>query len=151
KRGINEILEQTNDNILILFDAPIRHWWKDVRNGDLKLDKVPIKLDNLENMERVRVVRINQTDEIPQYRINPKGEVKVNHCKGLFRDSAGIYYSVGSRSDNMMSTAIAEQKYYSPRKQFLHRRLVELIPLGTEDVQEREDLAVIVEQLREFI
>lgn len=151
KRGINEILEQTNDNILILFDAPIRNWWKDVRNGDLKLDKVPIKLDNLENMERVRVVRINQTDEIPQYRINPKGEVKVNQYKGLFKDSAGIYYSVGSRPDNMMSTAIAEQKYYSPRKQFLHQRLVELIPLGTEDVQEREELAVIVEQLREFI
>lgn len=148
QRGLLEVLDNTNDNIIVLVDARLRSWWKDFTNGNIDLSKIPFNFDSSDENSRVRFVRVNTTDELPQYRINPKGEEKVNRYSGLFLEPNGIYYSVSSRPDTMQNTALDEQKFRSPNKYFSHQRMVELIPLGCTDVEERNRLADLVYQMR---
>jgi len=134
--------------IIVLADARLRNWWDAFKNGDIALAKSPLNFDSLANYSRVKVVRVNTTEELPQYRINPQGQEKVNRYSGLFLEPNGIYYSVSSRPDTMKGTALEGQKFMSPNKQYLHQRLVELIPLGCADVEERNRLADLVYQMR---
>lgn len=78
------------------------------------------------------------------------GNIEVNRNQGLFKDnSSDIYYSVGARPDTIQVKK-ASQKYNNPLKPIRHQRLVELIPLGTGDEKERDQLAKLAHNMRKL-
>lgn len=147
QRELSRCFERIEGNIVVLVDARVRRWWGNFTNNNLALNKLPLNIKNEKLLRRVRFVRVNQTDEIPQYRINPTGEKKYNREAGLYLDPSGIYYSISQRPDTVR-TAVDSQRYTFPRASFWHQRLVEIIPLGCQGVDERNDLAKLVYKMR---
>lgn len=150
-RTINEVLEDTEKDVIVLADVKIRSAKnKFLINDQLKLNEIPFDIDYEEDLKRVKVVRINNTAEVPQYQINPKGQVKANKYQGIFRGPAGLYYSVGSRPVNMKFPVNEAQIYKEVNSFFLRRRNSEFIVLGAETEEERDELVILVNQLRLF-
>lgn len=150
KRTIENCLVQSNSNIVILVDAKLRNQkWAELTNPLLDYSHFPFSLEHPDATQRIRVIRVNTTDDVPQFRINPNGVVKENRNQGLFKDTAGIYYSIGQRPDNIRSP-LEIQKFDNPLKQILHQRPVELIPLGTMNLEERDFLATWSHHMRKL-
>ncbi|WP_284035632.1 DUF3962 domain-containing protein [Neobacillus sp. 114] len=150
KRAIENCLVESESDIVILLDAKLRNQkWAELTNPLLDYHKLPFTLEHPDATERIRVIRVNTTDDVSQYRINPKGIVKENRNKGLFKDTAGIYYSIGQRPDNMQSP-LRKQKFEYPGEQILHQRPVEFIPLGTANQEERDLLATLTHHMRKL-
>lgn len=149
KRALEDCLNSSNSNIVVFVDARLRNEkWYELTNPSLEHNQLPMALEHPEAAARVRAIRVNTTDDVPQYRINPKGEVRENRNQGLFKDSqSGIYYSVGARPDSMQKR-LDLQKYNSPRTQIHQQRLVEFIPLETNIEEERDQLAKMAHNLR---
>lgn len=148
KRAIEQCLYDYESQILIFIEAKLRNAkWSELTNPKLDKYGLPFSLENMNASDRVRVVRVNTTEDVPQYRIHPKGEIKINKNQGLFKDPSGIYYSVGERPDTMQVKK-SQQKYHNPNKLLQQQRLVEFIPLGTELEEEREQLAILAHNLR---
>lgn len=150
KRIIDKCLEENEVKIVIMIEAKFRNYsWKELANPNIIQSGLPFVMDHSKEYSRVKVVRVNTTDDVPQYRINPDGIVRVNRNKGLFKDTFGIYYSIGQRPDNMQSP-LGKQKFDNPKEQMLHQRPVELIPLGTTNQEERDILATWTDQMRKL-
>lgn len=150
KRAVESCLDDLDLNIVILIDAKFRNYgWKELTNPNIVQSGLPFSLDHPSAKHRGKVVRVNTTDDVPQYRINPNGIVRENRSKGLFKDSVGIYYSIGQRPDNMQSP-LGKQKFDYPKEQILHQRPVEFIPLGTPNLEEEDILAKWTHHLRQL-
>lgn len=94
KRVVSECLEQFSSEIVVLLDASLRRLrWIELQNRHLDIHRLPFQLQHPDAEKRVKVVRISKEEDVSQYRINPKGVVKLNKNQGLFKDeNAGIYY-----------------------------------------------------------
>ena len=151
KRVVSECLEQFSSEIVVLLDASLRRLrWIELQNRHLDIHRLPFQLQHPDAEKRVKVVRISKEEDVSQYRINPKGVVKLNKNQGLFKDeNAGIYYSVGARP-TFMQTLLKTQKYNHPNQLIFQQKIIEIIPLGISDEDERDRIALLVHNLRKL-
>lgn len=153
RRSVEDLLDTSDEDIVLLIDAKLRSTqkkkWLDVDNESITLNQLPLKEIDKEWTERVKVVRINLTGDVPQYRINVKGEEVPNRNQGLFLDAAGIYYSIGQKPQ-MMQAPNALMKYDWPSKLIHQQRAIEMIPLGENDLEMRDELVEVVHHLRKL-
>ncbi|ASA19532.1 pPIWI_RE module domain-containing protein [Paenibacillus donghaensis] len=149
-RAIENELGQNVKQLTVMMNATLRKDWLPViRNTDLIYDKVPYLSERLVNDARLKFIRVNMTDDVPQYRIiEDDAEEKFNKASGIFKDPLGIYYGVGGRPRAWSGVRNEDIKFLSPSKQLLQQKAVEYIPLGELDEMERDDLANLVDQLR---
>lgn len=149
-RSIEDELGQTVKQLTVILNATLRNGWLNaLRNTDLQYNKVPYLSKRLENDARLRFIRINTTNDVPQYRIIEKdAENEFNKASGIFKDPLGIYYGVGGRPSAWSGVRTDDIKFLSPSKLLLQQRAVEYIPLGKLNDLERDNLANLVDQLR---
>ncbi|OUM88531.1 MAG: hypothetical protein BAA01_05380 [Bacillus thermozeamaize] len=146
-KEVQEILAQTEQQVYLFVNAALRrHLWHRLANDRIQLDQLPFE-HAFAGQERLRVIRINTTDEVPYADVpNVKGEP--TRGQGLFKDSPGIYYSVGARPDTMQISK-EKNKWENPRTMIVKQRVVEIIPLGCSTEEERDQLAILTHQLRQ--
>lgn len=154
KRFVSQIIENELDRddrpIVVMMNAKLRNGWLDVlQNPRIQYEVVPYLNERLANESRIQFIRINTTQDVPQYRIfSPDNEEQPMKASGIFRDPLGIYYGVGGRPSAWQGSRVTDIKFTSPSKLLLQQRAVECIPLGPLDEHERDDLAYLVDQLR---
>ena len=94
--NISKILEN-NRKVYAFVDTNIRSGlWSKVKNenfNELMLSKL-----RLLNIDLLRMIRINDTDEVPEYFIDD-GKKTINKSNGVFKGNNNTYYLVGMRSD----------------------------------------------------
>jgi hypothetical protein len=145
------VLKTGNKYLLIVVaNATLRNdWMRSIGNTKIQGDQVPVFNERLSHESRLKFVRVNATDDVPQYRININEELnQFNKASGIFKDPLGIYYGVGGRPSAWKGIANDATKFSSPSKQLLQQRAVEYIPLGISDEDERDNLAILVDHLR---
>ncbi|WP_196427559.1 pPIWI_RE module domain-containing protein [Paenibacillus macerans] len=147
---IEDELDKHDQTIIIMVNAKLRKGWLSaILNGRIQYDALPFLNDRLANESRIKFVRINTQQDVPQYRIfDTQDEEKPTKSSGVFKDPLGIYYGVGGRPITMKGPLVSDIKYLKPSKLMLQQRAVECIPLGPLDDGERDKLANSVDQLR---
>lgn len=136
--------------VVVMMHAKLRKGWLDVlQNPRIQYEVVPYLNERLANESRIQFIRINTTQDVPQYRIfKPDNEEQPMKASGIFRDPLGIYYGVGGRPNAWQGSRVTDIKYTSPSKLLLQQRAVECIPLGPLNENERDELVYLVDQLR---
>lgn len=149
-RTIESELGHHARQLIVMINATLRNGWlPTIRNPDLNYDKTPYLSERLANDSRLKFIRINTRDDVPQYRIiENDAEDEYNKASGIFKDPLGIYYGVGGRPTAWSGVMNKDTKYLSPSKMLLQQKAVEYIPLGVLNEAERDDLANLVDQLR---
>lgn len=150
-KGMREMLSDTDENIIVLVDANVRVWWSTFTNNNLVLNELPFAMSDETEKERVRVVRVNMTDEVPAYRINRGGNVGYNFASGLFKGVVGLYYSISGKPSSLRRVAAGASKYKAPHIYIAQQQIVEFIPLGCSSEEERDEIAKYVHKLRRLI
>lgn len=129
-RNVLDEVDRTDQEVVILVDHRVKYILNVFANKNLSVEKVFEKMKVSRYKDRVHFVRVNSSDEIPQYRINEKGKVGVNRQAGVFKDPINIYYTVSIRPDTMRSTRNIDLKYDYPDRHFAQQRITEFIPLS---------------------
>ncbi|MCA0757012.1 DUF3962 domain-containing protein [Paenibacillus sp. N4] len=117
-----------------------------MQNGKINSNYNPplspwIELDN-----GITFIRINSTDEVPAYGFEP-----MSFSTGVYSDgTSGLYYGVGAKAKTQKGLAKIMTKLYNPSVAFQQPRVVEYMPLGEMEVEERNRLAWMVHSLREL-
>ncbi|SDJ83782.1 pPIWI_RE module domain-containing protein [Paenibacillus naphthalenovorans] len=131
---------------IVLVEAELRYKGLDgIQNNKIKFGKTP-DLPGLEqNDSGITVVRINANEDVPAYGFRP-----MSFSVGVYSDTeSGLYYGVGTKPKTQMNIAKSMTKYDNPETAFQQPRVVEYMPLGSMEKQERERLAWMVHRLRE--
>lgn len=149
-REIENEIDQGAEQVTVLVNAVLRNnWMRSIGNTKIQGNQVPVLNERLSNESRLKFVRVNATDDVPQYRIIIDEVVnQFNKASGIFKDPIGIYYGVGGRPSAWKGISNEATKFSSPSKQLLQQRAVEYIPLGAMDEDERDNLAILVDHLR---
>lgn len=120
---IQEVIDSSKEEIYVYADASLRKfYWKFLINNKFNMVNLGVVDDN----NRLNIIRINNTYEIPDYYI---GDGTPNLEKGLFTNDCETYYMVGARSDTF-KIGSNWTKYDSPTTQLVKQRLTEVIILG---------------------
>lgn len=119
-------------------------WSYITNNNFLSFNKLRIP-----GKERLRIVRINSTDEITDYYINYKNRT-INKRKGIFKSCDNTYYLVGGRNDTDSSTSTNATKIYVPCKPLRRPSLYEVNIQGTVTEEETDRIAVMTQNLRKM-
>ena len=119
--------------------------WSYITNGKfLNFDALRIA-----GKEKLRIIRINSTDEITDYYItNKKGSI--NKSKGIFKSSKNTYYLVGGRIDTDSSTGNNVTKIDIPCKSLKRPSLYEVNIQGAVTEEETNRIAVMTQNLRKM-
>ncbi|MFS0555060.1 pPIWI_RE module domain-containing protein [Brevibacillus sp. 179-C9.3 HS] len=147
---IENELDRCEGQFVVLVNATLRNnWMRSIGNTKIQWDRTPVINERLSNESRLKFIRINATDDVPQYRIiiNDVWN-EFNKASGIFKDSIGAYYGVGGRPSAWKGIANDATKFSSPSKLLLQQRAVEYIPLGAKDKNEMDDLAILADHLR---
>lgn len=90
-RAIENQLSHDVNQLTVIINAMLRNGWLPaIRNTDIKFDKVYLS-ERLANDARIKFIRINTTNEVPQYRIIEKDtEDDFNKAAGIFKDPLGF-------------------------------------------------------------
>jgi len=149
ERTVSECLREYKDDIVVLLDANLRTLqWKELTNPNLDLNDLPFHINEPECKSRVKVIRVSDEKDVHQYRIRDKNEV--NRNQGLFKDAeAKLYYGIGAKPGTIKMSPFL-QKYNSPGKFIPHQQIVEYIPLGNMNDEERDELAKLAHHLRKL-
>ncbi|MFC0215221.1 pPIWI_RE module domain-containing protein [Paenibacillus chartarius] len=149
-KEIQNELDRCDGKVLVLVNATLRYnWLRSIGNTKICWDQVPYLNERLSNESRVKFIRINATDDVPQYRIIINDALnEFNKASGIFKDPIGIYYGVGGRPSAWKGISNDATKFTSPSKQLLQQRAVEYIPLGATDEEEMDNLAILADHLR---
>lgn len=141
------LLKHHKTTIYLFADAGLRlSWWGELGNARIQPKELPLKR-RLFHDERLKVIRINHTNDVPQYDImNIAQQSTINRSKGLFRDGA-VYYSVGSRPDTIQTNKMMTKIDY-PGKLLLKQQAVEFFPTGVSSAEEADELAKVAHLLR---
>ncbi|MEJ8778826.1 pPIWI_RE module domain-containing protein [Pseudogracilibacillus sp. ICA-222130] len=148
--SLEEVAEKTDKKIIFMIDEVYRSYqMKEVTNKHISqlLPKIQ-SLVSKKYRNRIRIVRISNHEEIPQYRIWNKSKGYLNYNSGLFTTNEELYYSIALRMDNMRSIHKNTIKYGAPSRFLVQQSLVELVVLGCESVEESDEIATIVHWLR---
>lgn len=145
KNEIGAIIRHTEGKVYLFADASLRrHWWYEIQNGKIEQDVLSL-FDGLIGKERIRLIRINTTEDVPYYDLMKGNEIKIS--TGLFKDDCGVYYSVGLRPDTMRAAKSAV-KAKTPTKVLAKQLPVEMMPLGCLDDEERDRVVELSHHLR---
>lgn len=147
---IHSELERSSGQVIVFINATLRHGWLGaIGNSKIQCDRVPYLNERLANEPWLRFIRINATDDVPQYRIIIDDEMnRFNKASGVFKDPIGVYYGVGGRPSAWKGILIEATKFSSPSKLLLQQRAVEYIPLGAKNEEESDELALLADYLR---
>lgn len=119
--------------------------WSYISNGKfLNFDSLRIA-----GKDRLRIIRINSTDEITDYYITDK-KGSINKNKGIFKSSNNTYYIVGSRIVTDSSTGNNVTKVDIPCKPLRRPSLYEVNIQGAVTEEERDRIIVITQNLRKM-
>lgn len=99
--------------------------------------------------ERLRIIRVNSTDEIPDYFIEDK-KGNINKSKGIFKSCNNTYYLVGGRSDTDQKGKKSFTKIDSPTISLRRPALYEVNIQGTSTDEESVRIAVMMQNLRKM-
>lgn len=139
------IAEELNcGNIIYCFiDCVLRNCgWNFIRN-DLFIDFNSLRIAG---KNRLRLIRFNSTDEIPDYFIYDKKD-NVNKRKGMFKSSNNTYYLIGGRIDTDNISGYMT-KLMAPKKQLKRPSLYEINIQGAKNEQECDSIAIMTQKLR---
>ncbi len=142
---LNE-LKDDNKEYLFYFDASLRHpYWPFAMNGDLNIKNLKIV-----NLERFKFIRVNTTNEVPEYNIfkDEKDTEGINRNQGLFSNDNHVFYSIGARPDTIQTRTDAT-KITNATKMIVKQRIVEFVILN-DDVEENMLLAAKSHALRKL-
>lgn len=134
-------------NMLYCFvDCVLRNnGWRYITNDKfLNFDALRIP-----SKERLRIIRINSTDEITDYYITYKNRT-INKTKGIFKSCNNTYYLVGGRNDTDSSTSNKATKIDIPCKPLRRPSLYEVNIQGTVTEEETDRIAVMTQNLRKM-
>ncbi|MBT2285842.1 DUF3962 domain-containing protein [Paenibacillus polymyxa] len=147
---LEEELRYWTGEIVVLLNASLRNGWlSSITNSRIIYDETPFLDGRLQNETRLKFVRINTNEDVPQYRIiNTTRKEAFNKESGIFKDAVGIYYGIGGRPTAWSGVKNKDIKFTAPSKLLLQQTAVEYIPLGPFSEEERDQLAILVDQLR---
>lgn len=144
---LKEIVTGTNKRVIVAFDGFFRRYFDVVKNAEIKNIKETIKSKGFQPyIDQMRFVRVNHSDEIPQYKLWDK-QTYFNFNSGLYTTNDHIYYSIAQRPDSMRDNT-RKTKYGSPESSLVHQSIVEFMTLGCETKEERDEVAKIMHHLR---
>ena len=142
--NISKILEN-NRKVYAFVDTNIRSGlWSKVKNenfNELMLSKL-----RLLNIDLLRMIRINDTDEVPEYFIDD-GKKTINKSNGVFKGNNNTYYLVGMRSDTDQA-AVSTTKCSCPNKPLKRPSMYEVNIIGCNDDNEKDKIAIMTQELR---
>jgi hypothetical protein len=140
--------EHPDKTIILLLDSVFRYTqkWPELQNEHVSLYELPFQSDQLKYNNRIKVIRINTTEEVPYYDITDDKK-EFTKKSGLFRDEKGVYYSIGIRPESLQSKNDAV-KVDTPHQLIGKQKNVELIISGCHSQEERDRLALICHDLR---
>ena len=149
EQEIELLLEEYPDKtIILLLDSVFRYnqKWAELRNENVSLYELPFQSDLLKYNNRIKVIRINTTEEVPYYDITDDKK-EFTKKSGLFRHEKGVYYSIGIRPESLQSKNDAV-KVDIPHQLIGKQKNVELIISGGHSQEERDRLALMCHNLR---
>lgn len=119
--------------------------WNYLINGRLlKFDELRIS-----GKERLRIIRINSTEEITDYFIDGK-KGHINKNKGIFKSCNNTYYLVGGRIDTDKKAKKTFTKIDAPLIPLRRPSLYEVNIQGTITEEEADRIAVMTQNLRKM-
>jgi len=122
---LQEVIDNSKEEIHVYVDANLRNnYWKYLSNNKYNIENLRV----VDDKDRLRIIRINNTDEIPDYYI---GDGAPNFNKGLFTNDYETFYMVGARSDTF-KIGTTWTKYDSPATQLVKQNATEMIILGVD-------------------
>lgn len=142
KDCLAEVLEKRR-KVYCFVDSVLRERiWDYIKNGNLnKFDELDIP-----NKENLRIIRMNCTDEVPDYFIYDDDK-NINKRTGIFKGENRTYYLVGQKPDGDQKSNFLT-KCGSPNKSIKRQTLYEVNIQGTESEEERDTIAKITQKLR---
>ncbi|ERK31279.1 pPIWI_RE module domain-containing protein [Clostridium intestinale] len=142
KDNIAELLEKRR-KVFCFVDSVLRERiWDYVKNGNLnKFDELDIP-----NKEYLRIIRINDTDEVPDYYIYD-GKDNINKNAGIFKSVNNTYYLVGQKPDTDKKGKYLT-KCKNPKTPLKRQTLYEINIQGTQSEEERDSIAKLTQKLR---
>ncbi|EAO9488510.1 pPIWI_RE module domain-containing protein [Brevibacillus invocatus] len=149
-REIMNELAQDKEQVIVLVNATLRNnWMRAIGNTKIRWDQVPNLNEQISGSGRLKFIRINATDDVPQYRILKNDSTnEFNKASGIFKDPIGVYYGVGGRPSAWKGILNETLKITSPSKLLLQQRAVEYFPLGAKTEEEKDSLATLADHLR---
>lgn len=142
---LNDLNDETNE-YLFYFDASLRNqYWPFAMNRDLNIEKLKIV-----NPERFKFIRVNTTNEVPEYNIfkDEEDTEGINRNQGLFSNDNHVFYSIGARPDTIQTRTDAT-KITNATKMIVKQRIVEFVILN-DDIEENLLLAAKSHALRKL-
>lgn len=141
---LQELIDRSDSEIYILADAGLRQsYWKYLTNDNFKLDQLEV----VDEGNRLKVLRINNTNENPDYCI---GDGSPNLEKGLFSNDYEVFYMVGARGDTFKINT-TKTRYDNIGTPFVKQKVTEMIILGGKSEEEREEIAKDCYALRKLV
>lgn len=145
KSNLSKELEK-NNKVYTFVDISLRNqMWKYIQNKNFT-DNLLNDLRML-NKEQLRLIRINNSDEVPEYYIYDEKTNNINKKSGIFKSDKNTYYLIGQRQDTDQ-TPNGSTKCSSPNKPLRKPSLYEVNIIGCKNEQEKDDIAVITQGLR---
>lgn len=142
---LNDLDDETKE-YLFYFDASLRNqYWPFAMNRDLNIENLKIV-----NPERFKFIRVNTTNEVPEYNIFKDKEDRegINRNQGLFSNDNHVFYSIGARPDTIQTRTDAT-KITNATKMIVKQRIVEFVILN-DDIEENLLLASKSHALRKL-
>ena len=142
--NISKILEN-NRKVYAFIDTNIRSGlWSKVKNE--KFNELMLSKLRLLNIDLLRMIRINDTDEVPEYFIDD-GKKTINKSNGVFKGNNNTYYLVGMRSDTDQ-VGVSATKSSCPNKPLKRPSMYEVNIIGCNDDNEKDKIAIMTQELR---
>jgi len=142
--NLYKILE-SNRKVYTFIDTDIRSGlWDKIKNenfNELMLSKL-----RLLNKDLLRMIRINDTDEVPEYFIDD-GKKTINKQNGVFKGDKNTYYLVGMRQDTDQA-AVGTTKCSYPNIPLKRPSMYEVNIIGCNDENEKDKIAIMTQELR---
>ncbi len=139
-------LNDASKEYMFYFDASLRRtYWPFAKNNDLNIDSLRLVMP-----EHFKFIRVNTTNEVPEYNIfkDESDTEGINRNQGLFSNDYKVFYSVGSRPDTIQIKTDAT-KITHTTKMIVKQRIVEFIVLN-DDIEENMILAARSHALRKL-
>ncbi|MEA5093377.1 MAG: DUF3962 domain-containing protein [Sedimentibacter saalensis] len=144
-KQLNDLGDNSKEHIFY-FDASLRSgYWPFAKNKELNVDTL-----RLITPEKFKFIRVNTTDEVPEYNIfkDEQDTEGLNRNQGLFSNDYRVFYSVGARPDTIQ-TSLDATKITHSTKMIVKQRIVEFVILN-DDLEENMLLATKSHALRKL-
>ncbi len=135
------------NEVVVLLEAEMRiEGLVGIQNRNIEFGQNPPLSPWIQEDPGVTIVRVNANEDVPSYGFEP-----LAYATGVYSDGVtDLYYGVGLKPKTQKGTAKAQTKYTYHNKPFQQPRLLEYMPLGDMDREDRDSLAWMTHSLREL-